>query len=242
VRVCALLILILLAGEVEAREPIPVAVSSNFVPTFTEIAMAFEEKTGIHAMARAGSTGQLYAQIFNGAPYDIFVAADAQRPEALVQSGYGVAGMRFTYALGRLVVWSNVADDCLAVLHDASAGRIALANPELAPYGVAAREFLQAIGAWHPERNVLGANAMQARSFAVTGNVVAAIIPQAQLTGMLLDSTSCVYEVPQSSHSPIEQQAVLLDASNDDARRFLEFLRSDEARQIIEQDGYEVRR
>ena len=239
-RVRALLILLLLAGGAEAEERIQVAVSSNFVLAFTEIAISFREKTGIHALARTGSTGQLYAQISNGAPFDVYLAADAERPAALEHSGYGVKGTRFTYALGRLIVWSRQADDCLAVLHDPSAGYIALANPDLAPYGAAAREFLVSIDAWHAERIVLGANAMQARSFAVTGNAVAALMPYAHLTGLAKDSSRCVYEVPADSHSPIEQQALLLDANDANAKRFLEFLRSDEAREIIRQAGYGV--
>ena len=239
-RVRALLVLLLLAGGAEAEERIQVAVSSNFVLAFTEIAISFREKTGIHALARTGSTGQLYAQISNGAPFDVYLAADAERPAALEHSGYGVKGTRFTYALGRLIVWSRQADDCLAVLHDPSAGYIALANPDLAPYGAAAREFLVSIDAWHAERIVLGANAMQARSFAVTGNAVAALMPYAHLTGLAKDSSRCVYEVPADSHSPIEQQALLLDANDANAKRFLEFLRSDEAREIIRQAGYGV--
>lgn len=239
-RVRAFLVLLLLAGAAEAQERIQVAVSSNFVLAFTEIAMSFKEKTGIHALARTGSTGQLYAQITNGAPFDVYVAADAQRPEALEHSGYGVEGTRFTYALGRLVVWSREVDDCLAVLHDPSAGYIALANPDLAPYGAAARDFLVSIKAWHAERIVLGANAMQARSFAVTGNAVAAVIPYAQLTGLAEHGSRCVYEVPAVSHSPIKQQAILLDENNENAKRFLEYLKSEEAHEIIRQFGYEV--
>ena len=235
-----LVLLLLLASEAEAQETIQVAVSSNFVLAFTEIAMSFKEKTGIRALARTGSTGQLYAQITHGAPFDVYIAADAQRPEALEHSGYGVKGTRFTYALGRLIVWSREVDDCLAVLHDPSAGYIALASPDLAPYGAAAKEFLVSIKAWHTERIVLGANAMQARSFAVTGNAVAALMPYAHLTGLAKDSSRCVYEVPADSHSPIEQQAILLDGNNVNAKRFLDFLRSDEAREIIRQSGYEV--
>ena len=239
-RVCAFLILLLLAGEAGAQEKIQVAVSSNFVLTFTELAMAFEAKTGILAQARTGSSGQLYAQISNGAPFDIYISADDQRPAALEHSGYGVEGTRFTYALGRLVVWSRQADDCLAALHDPNAGYIALANPELAPYGAAARDFLVSIGAWHADRIVLGTNAMQARSFAVTGNAVVAVMPYAQLTGLAGTDSRCVYEVPADSHSPIRQQAILLDEKNVSAQRFLEYLESDEAREIIRQYGYEV--
>lgn len=239
-RVRVFLILLLLAGEAGAQERIQVAVSSNFVLTFTEIAMAFEAKTGILALARTGSSGQLYAQISHGAPFDIYISADDQRPAALEHSGYGVEGTRFTYALGKLVVWSRKADDCLAALRDPQAGYIALANPELAPYGAAARDFLVSIGAWHAERIVLGTNAMQARAFAVTGNAVVAVMPYAQLTGLARTDSRCVYEVPADAHSPIRQQAILLDEKNVSAQRFLEYLKSDEAREIIRQYGYEV--
>ena len=239
-RACACCVLLLVFGTAGAADKLRVAVASNFIETFDEVAAVFADETGIEAIPSAGSTGQLFAQIVRRAPFEVFLAADELRPERLEARGLALDGTRFTYAIGRLVVWSSRADDCLAVLRDGNAGRVAIANPDTAPYGAAARDFLRSIDAWNPSRLVQGANAMQARSFAVTGNAVAAIIPFAQVSGPMADKTSCLYEVPGTRHQPIEQQAVLLDGASDAALRFIEFLRSPEARNIIEAHGYGV--
>ena len=239
-RVCAILLLLFIAAPGAADEPVRVAVASNFITTFEELAERFEEATGIRAIPHRGSTGHLYAQIVNGAPVDVFLAADAKRPEALVDAGFGVEGSRFTYAVGRLVVWSASIPDCVDALHDPSSGRVSLANPELAPYGNAAKEFLQAIDAWDPDRNVLGANVVQAFSFTATGNAPIGIISRAQAGLVTPAQSACLHDVPSTMHRPIEQQAVLLDGQNHRAQQFIEFLRSADAQSIIKNDGYEV--
>ena len=150
-----LLLLPLFVAEASAEQFLRVAVASNFMETAADLAEVFENETGIDVRLSSGSTGNLYAQIINGAPYHVFLAADIERPRLLEASGRAVAGSRFTYATGALVVWSWTARDCLAALYDPQAGRIAIANPEIAPYGQAAREFLLGIDAWATARGAL---------------------------------------------------------------------------------------
>lgn len=241
-RVCAILLILLLANSVRADDPLTVAVASNFARSAAELASQFEAETGIAVRLSNGSTGKLYAQIVNGAPFDLFLAADSTRPAKLEESGLAIVGSRFTYARGRLALWSAKFDDC----HDAlrAGGWIALANPETAPYGRAAREYLQAAGYWDDvsDRIAYGENIMQAMQFAVAGNADAGIVARSVVDGPHTPDGKCTWAVPQQFHAPIEQQAVLLARAKDDARalRLIAFLQSDAARSIIERHGYEV--
>jgi len=244
-RTCACVVLLaLLAGTVQADDPVTVAVASNFSRAALELAARFSGETGMATRLSNGSTGLLYAQILNGAPFDVFLAADVERPALLEHSGHAVTGSRFTYARGGLALWSRDAADCLATLKDVNAGRVALANPATAPYGRAAVEFLTNEGHWEvvSGRAVYGENAMQALQFAATGNAVVGVIASAQLVDSHLPESACVWNVPAESHGSIEQQAVLLKnaADNDAAQRFIEFMQSDVALEIIERHGYEV--
>lgn len=130
--------LTLVFGPVLAADTITVAVASNFSRPAAELAARFAGETGVVVRISNGSTGKLYAQIVNGAPFDVFLAADTERPKLLEESGHAVAESRFTYAQGALVLWSRDAKDCLAALADEGSGRVALANPRTAPYGKAA--------------------------------------------------------------------------------------------------------
>jgi molybdate transport system substrate-binding protein len=244
VRAGAAFLLVFLFGPVQAQELVRVAVASNFLDTAAVLGTTFQHDTGTEVRLSAGSTGKLYAQIINGAPFDVFLAADIERPALLEQSGHAVAGSGRIYARGRLVVWSASAKDCLAALHEDASGKVAIANPVTAPYGRAAREFLQDIGAWErvAQRIVYGQNAVQALQFAATGNAAVAIVARSQVSSPALPPAACRYEVPEAQHAPIAQQAVLINAESDAARRFLDFLESDEARHIIERSGYEVGR
>lgn len=239
-----LVLLVLMAGTGRADEPLTVAVASNFLRAATELTARFSSETGVTIRLSNGSTGHLYAQILNGAPFDVFLAADVERPELLEQSGHAVAGSRFTYAKGGLALWSRNATDCLGALMDKSAGRVALANPETAPYGRAAVEFLVNDGYWGAvsDRAVFGANAMQALQFAATGNAIVGVVASAQLVDPHLPAPGCVWKVPPGSHGAIEQQAVLLGnaAADAAARRFIAFLQSEVAIEIIRRHGYEV--
>jgi len=237
----AFLLALLVSASAQADDAAAIAaVSSNFVHTFTELADRFRQQTGYAIAGSSGSTGKLYAQVVNGGPFSIYLAADAERPRHLEERGYAVAGSRFTYARGRLVVWSETTDDCRAALLDPSAGRIAIANPETAPYGRAAREYLSGLGAWEESRIVTGSNVRQAQFFAQTGNATVAVIAASLARIPTAPVPTCMLDVPQDSHAVIEQQAVLLRSDNVAARRFLDYLRSDEARAIIAASGYEV--
>ena len=236
-----LVLLALIAASAPADdELLTVAVSSNFATTFGELAARFSTDTGIHVRVVPGSTGKLYAQVVNGAPFDVYLAADVERPARLEESGHAVAGSRFTYARGRLVLWSLYFDDC----HDAlrAGGRIAMANPETAPYGRAAREYLQSAGYWGAvgERIAYGENVMQAMQFAATGGADVGIVAMSVIGGPHMPAAKCSWPVPASLHAPVEQQAVLLARAKDNARavRLIEFLQSDAAHTIIMQHGY----
>jgi molybdate transport system substrate-binding protein len=236
--------LALVSGPVPAADTITVAVASNFSRPAAELAARFEGETGVIVRISNGSTGKLYAQILNAAPFDVFLAADTERPKLLGESGHAVAESRFTYANGALVLWSRDAKDCLAALADEGSGRVALANPKTAPYGKAAVEFLEAEGGWESvsARAVYGENVNQTLQFVATGNAVVGFIAKSQVGAPQLPEAACVWEVPVTSYTVIEQQAVLLEraADNDNARRFLEYLRSDDARDIMSRHGYEV--
>jgi molybdate transport system substrate-binding protein len=246
VRVCAICLILFLAAPARAADSISVAVASNFTRSAAELAEQFEAETGIAARLSSGSTGKLYTQILNGAPFDVFLAADADRPMRLEQSGHTVDGARATYAIGALVLWSRSAQDCRAALSDEHSGRIALANPATAPYGKAAVEYLTRAGYWDSvsTRAVYGENINQTLQFVATGNAVLGLIAKSQLGARQLPEAACVWEVPASPHANLKQQAVLLlrAADKDGARRFYDFLSSDAARKIIERHGYEVPR
>ncbi len=243
-RVRAFFVLLLLTGQALADDDVLVAVASNFAVTAAELAARFEEESHSTVRLSSGSTGKLYAQIVNGAPFDVYLAADAARPAILERSGRAVNGTRHTYAVGRLVVYSVVASDCVAALQDQAAGHVAIANPVTAPYGAAAKQYLQRAGLWESvsARAVYGENIAQTLQFASTGNAVVALVGRAQLHSQRVPEARCVLEVPAASHDALEQQAVLLDADNAGAVAFAAFLRSETAREIIRRHGYEVPR
>ena len=216
-----------------------VAVASNFSEAIKELADRFEAETGHKVVLIFGSTGKTYAQIVNGAPFDIFLAADIRRPELLENEG--IARDRFTYAIGKLALWSPKAgyvDTNGEVLEEMNYRHLAIANPDLAPYGVAAQEVLQARGIWDKigERLVRGENINQTFQFVISGNAELGFVAYSQVKQWIAGSW---WEVPQALYSPIEQQAVLLRES-EAARSFLDFIRSDEARETIRRYGYDT--
>ncbi|MEQ9103438.1 MAG: molybdate ABC transporter substrate-binding protein [Rhodothermales bacterium] len=237
-----------------AEAGIRVAVASNFAPALEALAHAFEAQTGHVVTPVPGSTGKLYAQIRNGAPFDAFFAADVERPRLLEEEGRAVPGTRFTYAIGTLVLWSpdpDLVDADGAVLNpaegDAGAFRfrfLALANPTLAPYGKAAEQVLRARGVWDAlqDRMVRGENIGQAYQYVYSGNAELGFVALSQLMGpggvaTDIGRTGSRWEPPQALYDPIAQQAVLL-TENKVARDFLDFVRSPAARDIIHGYGY----
>ncbi|MDY6814811.1 MAG: molybdate ABC transporter substrate-binding protein [Pseudomonadota bacterium] len=229
-----------------SAETLTAAVAANFTGTMQKLMPLFEQQTGHQVRASYGSTGKLYAQIRQGAPFDVFLAADRHRPELLEQQELGVAGSRFTYARGRLALWSRSLDafnDPEAYLAASTGPRLAIGNPRTAPYGVAAMEVLDALGLKSTVRHrlVRGDSIAQTFQFVATGNAEAGFVALAQLRARDGESGAS-WVVPTSLHQPIDQQAILLARSKhpETARAWLEFLGSNEARAIIEKDGYDT--
>lgn len=243
-------VLLLVAGfaGTAGGEPLTVAVASNFALPAEALADRFTAETGHAVTLSTSSTGKLYAQIVNGAPFDLFLAADSRRPQLLEASGLAVPGTRFTYAVGALVVWSRdpslAAGDCRRALEDPGFGRVAIANPELAPYGAAARQFLEAAGLWVQvqPRLVYGENIAQALHFVATGNAALGLVARSQAVDTRLPVASCSWPVPGDLHDPISQDAVVLRraARNPAAAAFAAFLRGPAAAIIIRRFGYET--
>lgn len=243
-----MLFAVLVSTSSFADESLTIAVASNFQVTAKEIAAEFTAATQIPTRISAGSTGKLYAQIINGAPFDVFLSADAARPKLLEENGVAVKGSRVTYATGALVLWSADSalenKDCLAALKSGSYRRLAIANPLTAPYGNAAKEFLEAAGIFDAveSRIVYGENISQTLQFVVTGNATLGLIALSQVKGGLPVDASCSWNVPSAMHTAIDQQAVLLASSDnaDAARRFMTFLQTAQVTTLLESRGYTV--
>ncbi len=218
-----------------------VAVAANFTEPAKEIAALFKQKTGNEAILIFGASGGFYTQITQSAPFEVFLSADEERPKLAVENGFAVPESRFTYAIGKLVLWSKVVDvtNGEAVLKAGKFAKISIANPKSAPYGSAAIETMKSLGvldALQP-KIVQGSSISQAFQFVDTKNAEVGFVALAQLYGNT-DGTRWV--VPGALHTPIRQDAVLLkNGANDEASKaFLAFLQGAEARQIIERYGY----
>ena len=241
------LVLLLLCVGVTARAETPlIAVAANFVEVAEELAARFEDTSGAAVRITSGSTGQLYAQIRHGAPYDVFLAADRERPRRLVDEGEAVEGSRFTYARGRIVLWSSAAERAVgeAALRAGDFRRLALANPDVAPYGAAARDVMVALGVDGAlaDRLVIGQSIAQAHAMVATGNAELGFVALSSLRRPDVPRAGSEWIVPEDLHDPIDQDAVLLRraAGDDVARAFLAFLGTDAARVVIEDFGYAV--
>ncbi len=230
---------------VATAEDIRVAVASNFTNTMAAIAVPFEQTTGHRVTVVSGSTGKHYAQIRNGAPLDAFFAADARHPALLEQHGLAVPGSRFTYAVGRIVLWSArdaYIDADGRVLETGTFDHLAIANPKLAPYGVAAQQVLEGRGLWNvlQAKLVRGEDIGQTYQFVASGNAELGFVALAQVRRPGVPEQGSLWEVPQALYHPLEQQAVLL-RDRPAARAFLTFARSEPAREIIRAHGYDTR-
>lgn len=232
------------AGAEEAL----VAVATNFAEVMEQLEAGFETETGHDLTVVTGSTGKLHAQIVHGAPFDVFLAADQERPRLLEEDGAAVSGTRFTYAVGRLALWSpdpgRIGANGAAVLRKGDFRRLAMANPALAPYGAAARETLEALGLRQrlEDRIVLGENIGQAHAMVATGNAELGFIALSYVLSPRNETPGSRWEVPLALHSPIRQDAVLLQRAADNlaAAAFVEWLRGAGARRVIERFGYGV--
>ena len=235
-----------LAGVAQAGE-VTVAVAANFTAPMKLIAKQFERDTGHKAHLAFGATGQLYAQIKNGAPFGVLLSADASTPEKLEAEGVGVKGSRFTYATGKLVLWSKtpgLVDAQGAVLKVGTFDKLALANPKLAPYGAAAMQVIDKLGlsAALAPKLVEGANIAQVHQFVSTGNAGLGFVALSQVTVNGKIETGSAWLVPSSYHSPILQDAVLLDGAkaHPAALALMQYLRGHQAKAVIRSFGYEV--
>jgi molybdate transport system substrate-binding protein len=221
-----------------------VAVASNFAPVLEQLAEAFATQSGHHLVLITGATGQHYAQIINGAPFEVFLSADSERPAQLEAEGHGVAGSRFTYALGKLVLWS--ADPALVdvngeILGNGNFRHLAIANPALAPFGLAAKQVLEARNLWEQlqSRIVQGENITQTLQFVQTGNAELGFIAYSQWLQLEAEQQGNVWQVPAELHAPIIQQGIILQDSAA-ARAFAAFIQNDSSRKHILAQGYEL--
>lgn len=233
------------AWSVNAAE-VRVAVAANFTHTLAQLQTQFEKSTPHRIVIISGATGKLFAQISNAAPFDVLLSADAEAPARLVKAGQAVAQSQFTYARGRLVLWSRQPElvrDAAQSLRAITTQRVALANPKHAPYGRAAEQALRALQLWDAvkSRLVLGENVNQALQFAATGNATWALVGLAQVLGLPAEQRGGYWEVPRDLYEPITQDAVLLVHGRDNsaAQEFLAYLRSAAARELIQSAGYE---
>jgi molybdate transport system substrate-binding protein len=221
-----------------------VAVASNFLNTLKEIAKSYNRDTGNKLILISGSTGKLYAQARHGAPFDVLLAADTKRPVLLELQEMGVAGTRFTYAVGALVLWSLEPDRVRGAesLVKMVKGKLAIAHPRTAPYGRAAKQVLERLGLWAKLQSTLvqGENIAQTLQFVATGNVQFGFVAKSQIRDPRFKFKGSSWEVPADQHEPILQQAILLKhgITNDSAKQFLRYLQGDASKKIIHSYGY----
>ncbi|KUO54286.1 MAG: hypothetical protein APF80_06190 [Alphaproteobacteria bacterium BRH_c36] len=225
-----------------------VAVAANFAEVLDALQPIFKSATGHELVVTIGSTGKLYAQIVNGAPFEVLLAADQARPEKLISEGHAVAGSRFTYALGQLVLWSpdprRIADDPAAALRAPDVSAIAIANPALAPYGFAAKQALEKMGLWSElsSKIAMGENIGQTFSMVASGNAQLGLVAKSYALSPRNSERGSLWTVSTQYYDPIRQDAVLLEkgSSNEAAKAFMGFLRKPETRALIEKFGYAV--
>ncbi len=238
--------LLLLAQVAQAGE-VRVAVAANFTAPMQEIAPLFEQASGHKVSLSFGSTGKFYAQIKQGAPYDVLVSADSKTPKKLDEDGLTVPGSRFVYALGKLALWSaqpGLVDDKGAVLRTGGYNKLAIGDPRLAVYGTAAQETMEKMGVWKQVQGKLvrGENITQTYQFVASGNAQLGFIALSQITKGGKVSAGSWWIVPSHFYSPIEQGAVMLSSAKDaDATKaFLDFLKGPQAATVIRSYGYEL--
>ena len=244
--ISSLLAGLLLVVSTARADQIPVAVAANFTAPFNKIAAEFEKETGHKVMSSFGSTGKFYAQIKNGAPFEILLAADDETPAKLIKEGAGVAGSPFSYAIGKLVLWSAkpaVVDAKGEVLKGGGFDHIALANPKLAPYGAAAMETMKAMGVLDSltPKFVTAETIAQAYQFVSSGNSLLGFVALSQVLkdGQIEGSA---WVVPANLYTTIRQDAVLLNVGKDKAGAvaLLKYMQGAKAQAVIKSYGYEL--
>ena len=237
---------VLLLSPLARADEVQVAVAANFTAPMKAIVAEFEKLTGHKAQLSFGGTGKFYAQIKNGAPFQVFLSADDETPAKLEQEGLAEAGSRFTYAVGTLALWSarpDVVDDKGEVLSRGAFAHLALANPKLAPYGAAAMETLEKLGlaASLRAKFVQGENIAQTHQFVVSGNAELGFVALSQVMKDGRIGAGSAWIVPAGMHRPIRQDAVILNPGRDKAaaNALLRYLRGRRAQAIIRAHGYQ---
>jgi molybdate transport system substrate-binding protein len=238
------LLVYLFLGRSGVSEEVSIAVAANFTDATRQIAPLFEKVTGHTTRISYGSTGKLYSQIKNGAPFEVFLAADTRRPIKAQTEGLAVPGSRFIYARGKLALWSvqgSQFEDGESYLKTGDFAHLAMANPKTAPYGLAARQVMAHLGIWQvlQPKLVRADSIAQTFQFAATGNVEAGFVAYSQVKGWQ-GAPGTIWEIPAHYYAPIEQAAVLLKRGESESapRAFLDFLKGDAARKVIERIGY----
>lgn len=228
-------------------DTVQVAVAANFTAPMKRIAAEFEKDTGHRAVLAFGGTGKFYAQILNAAPFDILLAADDETPTKLAQEGLAIAGSQFTYAQGKLVLWSaqpGVVDDRGEVLQRGSFAHLAIANPKLAPYGVAAAETMKALGVhdFLAPKFVTGENIGQTFQFVQSGNAPLGFVALSQVIQEGGIAAGSAWIVPARLYQPIRQDAIILEKgrANPAAQALMTYLKGDKARKLIQSYGYDL--
>ena len=241
---CSLLLALGIPAIAEADE-VQVAVAANFLAPLQEIAKSFEKETGHQTLITSGATGQLFTQIQHGAPFEVMISADAKTPKKLVKNELALADSQFTYARGKLVLWSvdpAVVDASGAVLKSDKFKHLAIANPKTAPYGTAAMEALDKLGltASLKSKLVEGENISQAKQFVDTGNAEVGFVALSQIYKNGKITKGSAWVVPLDLYAPIYQDAVLLKKGEDNpaATALLNYLKSDKAKAIMTTYGY----
>ena len=241
-----LLLSCLLAPAVLA-DTVQVAVASNFAGAMEQIATAFEKETGHKAQVSNGATGKFYAQIKNGAPFEVFLSADDTTPAKLDAEGMTVPGTRFTYAIGRLALWSpkpNYVDREGRILKNGGFEHIAIANPKTAPYGAAAIEVMKKMDVLTmlEPKFVQGENIAQTQQFIVSGNAELGFVALSQVFRNEQLTSGSAWMIPEDLHTPIRQDAVLLKTGRDNpaAKALLNYLKSEPAVAIMQSLGYKT--
>ncbi len=244
-RLISLLLTSILGAALTAHaDEVSVAVAANFTAPMKTIAADFEKDTGHKVVASYGATGKFYTQIKNGAPFEVFLAADDKTPAKLINEGAAVKGSAFTFAVGKLVLWSPkqaIVDGAGEVLKNGGFNHIAIANPKTAPYGAAAVATMKALGvlgALEP-KFVVGENITQTYQFVSTGNALLGFVALSQVLvdGKIAGSS---WVVPANLYAPILQDAVILDKGKGKpaAEAFMKYLKTDKARAVIKSYGY----
>ena len=247
IKTLLLTLTLLLATSAVSAAELRIAVAANFNGTMQQLAPLFEKQTGHKLLLSSGSSGAFYAQIQNGAPFDVFFSADSKRPELLAEQGLALTETVFIYAQGMPVLWStnpNLVDEQGAVLKQQAYRHLGIAHPKNAPYGLAAQEILTQLGIWdklEADKKIIRAqNIGQAYSQTASGAVELGFVALSQIMHPEVKGKGSYWIPPVNSYSPILQEAVVLESATDKqlAKEFLAFIRSAEAGEIIKSVGY----